>query len=189
MAYKDIPLSTDKLSTSQADIRTNFSEIQTVVSQDHVDFGEADEGKHKQAIFPKQGAAPSTAADEVALYCKDNAGGTPSLYLRGESDGDEIEISGGSTAAATGYATLTDGIIMNWGTITINSGSTNGSQALAKSITNVYGFSFGVRSANVNITTAKNITLTTKTVAAGTLTLTRGGSNDTVYFDYIIIGK
>jgi len=191
MAYNEsTPASiNESFSVSQPKIAANFAAIKTVVEQDHEAFNGADEGKHKQVLFTEQAAATSTAADEMAFYVKDNAG-SPNLYLRLESDGTEFNVTPDVTGHANpGYEVLPSGLVINWGTVTIASGSTNGNQALAKSITTLYGFSFGVRSANGNITTAKNITLTAKTVAAGTLTLQRGGTDDTVYFDYIAIGK
>ena len=120
MAYKDIPGSSDKLSSSQSDIKTNFLEINTLVAVDHATFGTANEGKHDKVSFPKQGAAPATLADEVALYCKDDVDGNPSLFARKESSGDEVNLipSGTSVSHTTkGYEKFPSGLLMCWGSV------------------------------------------------------------------------
>lgn len=188
MAYVDTPIKTDSKSKSQGEMRTNFSLIKTTFDQDHEDFDTVDAGKHKQVLFTEQATSTSTSANEVALYAKDNSG-SPNLYLRNESDGTEFNLTPDYTHTTTGYEVLPSGLVINWGSILISSGSTSNSIALAKSISSIYGFSYGARSSNVNITTAKNTILVSKSVAAGNLTITRGGDDDAVTFDFILLGK
>lgn len=119
MAYKNnIPQSTDLLSQSQDDILNNFQEIKTFLEINHEDFNAAGQGKHIHVTFPIQAAAPSTAANEVALYSKDDALGDPALYYRPESDGTEVEITA-AKKDATGYTILPSGIKIKWGTGTV----------------------------------------------------------------------
>lgn len=114
MAYNpDIPAPTDVKSQSQADIKENFTQIKTVVDINHVTFGDADQGKHKYVTLPEQGAAPSTAANEIALYTKE-IGGVSALFLRHEGDGTEVDITT-ATKAAAGYCKLPCGIMLIWG--------------------------------------------------------------------------
>ena len=120
MSYKDIPGSSDKLSSSQSDIKTNFQEIETLISVDHANFGTTNEGKHNTVSMPKQSAAPATLADEVALYCKDDSDGNPSLFARLESSGDEVDLipSGTSVSHTTkGYEIFPSGLMMCWGSV------------------------------------------------------------------------
>ena len=120
MAYKDIPLSTDKLSTSQADIRTNFSDIQALITVNHGDFDAADEGKHTHVSLPEQGASPTTAADEVALFSRQSTlTGVAELAVRKESDGTVNEFTS-STAATNGWTRLPSGILLKWGIQTVS---------------------------------------------------------------------
>lgn len=117
---KDKPLSTDLLTQSQQDLYDNFNAIDTVVEQDHEAFGSGNQGKHKQAIFPQQGAATSTAANEFALYTKTD-GANPALFLRKPADGTEINMTTASTAI-NGYCWLPCGVKMIWGRDTIAAG-------------------------------------------------------------------
>lgn len=118
MAYsKDTPLNiNESFAVSQPKITANFQEIQTFVEQDHVTFGSGlGQGKHKQVLFTEQAADTSTAADEMALYTKDNAG-SPNLYLRLESDSTVFNMTPDATAhAAAGSETMPSGLKYIWG--------------------------------------------------------------------------
>jgi hypothetical protein len=123
MAYNaNKPDAGDLLSQSQNDLKDNFTALKTLIDVNHETFAHASEGKHKHVTFPIQGAAPSTAADEVALYSKDNASGNPALYYRPESDGTEVEISSGK-AQANGYQRFASGAMMKWGAGTVAQGA------------------------------------------------------------------
>lgn len=122
MAYKDIPLPGDAKNVSQADIRGNFSDIQTLVTKNHVDFGVGDTGKHNFIQLPAQGADPTTNDTEIALFCKNNAAGIPSLYFRPKTDGAVINCTD-STQNPKGYTNLPSGIILQWGSGSIAAGS------------------------------------------------------------------
>jgi len=87
----NIPAANDLLSVSQGDIQTNFSQINTIIAVDHYEFNNAtvaNRGKHKSVVLP-EAAAIATAADEGALYTKDD-GTRPALYYRQESNGTEM---------------------------------------------------------------------------------------------------
>jgi len=112
-----IPQPNDLLSISQGDLLTNFSQTNTIFAVNHYEFNHAtvaDRGKHKFCSFPEQAADPSTAANEIALYTKDNGGAT-SLYYREESDGDVHILVGGGSIADDGYIWLGSGLLMQWG--------------------------------------------------------------------------
>ena len=119
-----IPGANDLLSDSQSDIQTNFSESNNVMGINHVNFDNslpalaiaADRGKHHVTTLIERvvgwGFDPVTAANEVALYCKDLAG-ISTLYMRKESNGTVIQLSG---VDPTGNQTfLPGGLILKWG--------------------------------------------------------------------------
>ncbi|MBU1067468.1 hypothetical protein KKE60_06750 [Patescibacteria group bacterium] len=54
----------------------------------------ADDGHHNFAVLQEQGSAPTTAANEGAIYTKES-GGVTELFFRRESDGIEIFMSTG----------------------------------------------------------------------------------------------
>ena len=123
MAYNDaIPQPTDSGATSQPQILANFSELKTYLEINHEDFNAGNQGKHIYVTLVKQAVAPTTAANEVALYSKDNAAGDPALYYRPESDGTEVEVTA-SKKAETGCAILPSGIIIKWGKGTVDADS------------------------------------------------------------------
>jgi len=123
MAYlNNIPTASQRLKDSQPEIKANFEAIKDLIDINHETFGSANEGKHKYVSMPEQVAAPSTAANEMALYTKAVAG-VSELFVRRESDGDELNLTS-ATKATTGTTTLPSGIIVKWGT-----GTTNGAGA------------------------------------------------------------
>ncbi len=116
MAYQaNIPLSADKFKDSQSDINGNFQAIKTLIDVNHETFGASDEGKHKWVALPVQSVAPTTAADEVALYSTTSSlTGVPELSIRSESAGTAVEFTS-KTAASDGWTRLPSGILMKWG--------------------------------------------------------------------------
>jgi len=115
MTYtSSIPESGETLGGTRARINTNFQQIDSVESVNHVAFNESGEGKHKFLQMPEQAAAPTTAANEGAVYTKQASDGTTQLFYREESNGDEIQMTGG-TVAAEGSITLPGGLILKWG--------------------------------------------------------------------------
>lgn len=128
MAYNaNIPAANDLLSVSQGQIKDNFTELQTVIQINHVAFGSGDQGKHKFLQMPEQGSAPTTAANEGGLYCKQGTGSVTQLFFRRESSGSELEMTGASLAAS-GWSYLPSGLIMQWGLDTVSTNGTAGTQ-------------------------------------------------------------
>ena len=114
----NIPAASQRLRDSQLQILTNFASIQTLVETNHVAFSDADSGKHKFLQMPEQGAAPTTAANEMGLYTKEE-GAVSQMFIRRESDGTEINLTNDVSKAANGYTRLPNGLIMKWGTKTV----------------------------------------------------------------------
>jgi len=85
----NIPVGSDRPSSSRGQIQTNFSELDTQygTSGDHVAFSSAtNQGKHKRSTYVA-GADASTAPLEGAVYTKDAGSGRTELYYRRESNG------------------------------------------------------------------------------------------------------
>ena len=111
----DIPQPTDDPSQSQGQILGNFQGINTLVNVNHVDFDEADEGKHKFLQMPEQAAAPATAANEAGLFAQESSlTAVTELVFRRESSGTEIEFTG-LLANTNGWTRLPSGILLKWG--------------------------------------------------------------------------
>lgn len=130
MPYTDnVPQSGQTLGTTQPLIQSNFSIITTAQSVNHVAYDDADQGKHKFLQMPEQGSAPTTAANEGALYTKVDTGtpATTQLFYRNESAGTEQQLTGFGGSIPT---ILT-------GTFSVTSSFTAITSALPQ---NVYGY-------------------------------------------------
>ncbi len=121
----NIPQATDLISQSQSQIQTNFSQSNTAFGVDHTAFDVvSNQGKHKKSTYVEQAANPTTAVNEMALFSKDLAG-TTTLYLRKESNGTVIQMSGQDPfIAASGSSFLPGGIIIKWGNATVTNTQT-----------------------------------------------------------------
>ena len=136
MAYQNnIPQATDRLKDSQSDIQDNFAEIETLVTVNHVDFGNPDQGKHKWVTFPVQGGAPSFATGEDGLYNLpyNNVGsGGPQLLNelfvhKQVAGGASVDIpftasilsqDAAPLSGANGWSYLPSGILLRWANVT-----------------------------------------------------------------------
>lgn len=124
MAYSpDIPQATDDPSQSQPLLLGNFQEIAAAFNLNHGDFNTGEQGLHKFLQMPEQSSAPTTAANEGALYTKDSSGSTQ-LFWREESNGTEYQLTNPFVASANGYITFPGGLLMQWTSGLASSGAT-----------------------------------------------------------------
>lgn len=123
MAYQpNIPLATDRLKDSQADIQGNFQELNTYLNVNHTAIdGTADQGKHKFVTMPIQGAAPGTLANELAMYTKLSAfTGQNEVFIQRSDSGPEIQVTGATSIGSlnsqdgVGYLPLGNGYMIKW---------------------------------------------------------------------------
>lgn len=102
MTYNpSIPQSSDLISQSQAQVLTNFSQLNTIFDVDHVTYNDAtsaNRGKHDKSTYV-EGSDPVTSTNEVAVYSKDT-GTQPDLFYRPESSGTATRLTGGGITAA-----------------------------------------------------------------------------------------
>lgn len=125
----NIPQANDIISSSQPQILTNFSQLNTLFGIDHVEYNNAtaaNRGKHTKITYVQQGADPATLVSELALYTK-NVGGVPKLFIREQTNGTVYQLNGPvPSRATTGYSWLPGGtpngaILIQWGQhITLN---------------------------------------------------------------------
>lgn len=112
-----IPGPNDIISQSQAQVQTNFSQIDTVFDINHVTFDNAsvaDRGKHRRVNFIRVGA-PGSSANEAVIYQK-LAGGSSNLFMQRDGIATEIQLTGPTPSAGlAGQSTLPGGIILKWG--------------------------------------------------------------------------
>lgn len=122
-----IPGPNDLLSQSQSDIQVNFASIQSLVDIDHVDFANANAGKHQAVHFVNQAALPTTVGSEVGIYCYASTlvPGTFSLFYQGQNVAGTggLDISS-SQKASPGFSALSSGMLMQWGTATVTNATT-----------------------------------------------------------------
>jgi len=98
LPYPNIPAAGDFLSVSQAQIQGNFVALNNVVD----------------GVFDQVGAAPATAATQLALVNL-NVGGVPQLHLTRQSSGATIPITRYTAGANQGFYYLPSGLLVKYG--------------------------------------------------------------------------
>lgn len=88
----NIPAAGDSLGGSRAQIVDNFSNYKANWETNHGLVNDADSGKHLFMQMPEQVAAPTTAANEGALYTK-VANNVTNLFFREENNGTERAVT------------------------------------------------------------------------------------------------
>lgn len=91
---KTKPAANTPLKVSNPEMLANNEAIETALDKDH-DFttGGTQTGKHDKVTLKEQSGDQTTASNEMALYTKD-LGSAPGLYLRPESNGSVVQITG-----------------------------------------------------------------------------------------------
>jgi len=118
MALTPVPNPGQTLANSRPDIFNNFATIGTAFIVDHVDYNEANQGKHNHVTMPRQVASPATTATEVALFSRlSTLSSATELAVRKESNGSVFEFTS-CGAAAIGWTRLPSGILLKWGSST-----------------------------------------------------------------------
>lgn len=86
MTYNpNIPQGTDNISSSQAQIQTNFNQVNVQYGQDHVAFNTGSgngTGFHKKVTLPDNPAAIVTTAGQWVMYGRNTTGITMPYYKR-----------------------------------------------------------------------------------------------------------
>jgi hypothetical protein len=122
MAYNpNIPQPGDLLSVSQGDLLENFTQLNDIFEVDHLTYDAVDapnRGKHMAIHMREQLSDPTTAAQELAFYCKRDSSSNLALYLRKESNGAIVPFSLPLTGTTTG-SIVVGGVRLQWGSSTI----------------------------------------------------------------------
>lgn len=105
---KDIPMGSDPVNQSQMAIQGNFQALDPIFN-----------GINNFLELPIQGSAPATSATRVALYSKTGITTNQELFFRRISNGVEIDFTG-SGQSANGWSRLPSGLIIKWGSATVN---------------------------------------------------------------------
>lgn len=115
MPYLEIPLATDIPANSQAQLLSNFQNLNLWTNVDHYNIGSANVGKHIQVTMPNLGVVPVPAAAESILFSFTSALTTRSELARVTSTGTYSMTE--ANFAAPGYSRLASGLTIKWGTV------------------------------------------------------------------------
>lgn len=120
MAYSPVPASGASIpATDGPQILANFQSIQTAFDINHVDFNDANAGKHKFITFPVQASAPVIALGDIGVFNRNSTLTTQNELFVTNSVGTTFPLTA-ALRATTGWAYLPSGLLMKWG---VNAGN------------------------------------------------------------------
>lgn len=123
MTYNpNIPQATDLISNSQAQILANFGQLNTQFGVDHQAFNTGSgngDGTHKKITFDNAPTEP-TPAGTVSNIFPLLVGSNQELFFKNASTeyngAGKVQLTGPSLLATNGYVTLSNALIVQWGT-------------------------------------------------------------------------
>ena len=125
MALTVVPNSGQTLNNSRPQIAGNFLSIDTAFSVDHVGYNlPPNSGMHNSVTFPiiPPPAPANPAAGFIGLYGANDTGGAPQIWVNTPTT--QYQLTGGSSLAApNGWTLLPTGIMLQWGSGTIDQGA------------------------------------------------------------------
>ena len=128
MAYNNVPQANQRISDTQPLIQSNFQQIQTAFSLNHVPIADAsgNQGKHNFVTFPVQNPAPTITSPDIGLYSfADAISGLNQLYFVNTANTVTNVPFTSCRFANTGYAYFAGGILVKWGNATSSGGNPN----------------------------------------------------------------
>jgi len=183
MAWQpNIPLATDRLSVSQADLQGNFQAIDawSLVNHNSIGAAAATLGMHKWVTFTPQAApiAPLDAATHVNLWNPTGVNQGAELRLRFGASGLEFPMTGNNASKDSGYTYYPSGFTLKWQRLTQPVGlHTFDFNTFGPAWTNMYSVWFQARNANNNLDTNRAYIVTNMSV---------GGSPSSVEFRVVL---
>jgi hypothetical protein len=122
--YNNIPKPLDRIYLSQDEILQNFQIIPQLITENHINFGAAAQGKHKFVSIPIRDTAPTTNGTEVALYSKlGQFSGQPELWIKRKSNPPTIGATYSFTETSNNsgryWFRWPSGIMVKFGTFTV----------------------------------------------------------------------
>ena len=131
----NVPQASQKISTTQVPIMSNFQAISELINVNHVGFNNpTDFGKHTVTTFPFQVSDPTTLSGEMAVYSKSTPSGpnAAEIFYRYPSNGTVVQLTGGGAtggagAASPGYSFMSPTVFMMWG---LKTGVANGANTI-----------------------------------------------------------
>lgn len=125
------PQSTNRISSTQKPIQSNFQAINELFNVNHVDFNDANAGKHKFLTLPFQVSVPVTSSSQMSIYSAATADGNGSevffTYPTATTGTPLTGLGQLGLPATPGYGYLAGSVLMKWGTAT---GITTGANAI-----------------------------------------------------------
>lgn len=109
----NIPAANNNPSQDQPKMQTNTNAINTLISLDHFTFADNAAGRHKQVSLANESAPGIPTNTNGVLYANLANGQSWPFWQNALGS---TQILGASSVAASGYATLPGGLIIQWGT-------------------------------------------------------------------------
>lgn len=154
-------------------MRTNSQSIQDIILTDHVGYNNTKGGMHNQVTFAINQSAPGFATGKSDLFANTASGQSWPFWQN--ASGIFQMLGNAFSAAASGYLTFPNGIILKWGTKT---GMTQGNNTVSFSpVFPTAAFIVIVQPIRTTTTDADNLYVRTGTLSASGFTIVNTSSS------------
>lgn len=118
---QNVPEDTQSFQETQPTIQTNFGSIQTLLEENHVMFGDTNQGCHDYLIMPTVTTPPDAVNGSTDLLMYQQ--GSPNQIWLKYPNNAVVQLTGtqvpSTGTSGPGWSRFPSGIIMKWGTATI----------------------------------------------------------------------
>jgi hypothetical protein len=124
-----IPTTGQSLDQTRDPIRNNFSNYNTVVSQDHVSPNSTGQGKHNKSTYVAQGTPPVSLSGEIVAFSQVAGSGSTEVYIQRDGVATNYQLTGPSsslngTLIRGGTTSILGGLMLKWAVVSVGVGTT-----------------------------------------------------------------
>lgn len=121
MAYNNnVPLSSQRIPSTQNPIRENFEQIDTLIDVDHISFNQAQSGKHKKVSLVAVTTPPAQANEGQLFFAENPTTSSNHIFIRrGTLSAVPITLAG-TDGGNRRYRYLPSGLVVKYGSFSVN---------------------------------------------------------------------
>jgi hypothetical protein len=182
----NIPAANNNPSADQPNMKTNTNSINSILNVDHFPFAAGNAGRHKQVTLTNE-AAPGFTGGNGTLYANLASGQSWPFWQNALGS---FQLAGQNSVSANGYTTLPGGVILQWGTKTINFSGSSTSVSFPLTFPNAaFSVTFACVNNQGNSPSANNIYVRSGTLTTSGFTASNSSSGGTTAIFWMAIGN
>ena len=182
----NIPAANNNPSADQPNMKTNTNSINSIMNVDHFTFSAGNAGRHKQVTLTNESAPGLTGGNGVLFANLANGNSFPFW----QNSAGTFPLFGQNSVSSSGYTTLPGGVILQWGTNSINSSGSSTPVSFPLAFPNAaFSVTFAAVNNQGNSPSANNIYVKSGTLAPTGFTASNSSSGGTIAIFWMAVGN